>query len=220
MTYKFETPIIGTIGTEKYRCGITWRNGSFVADEPVDKGGKDTGPDPYTLLLSSLASCTLITMRMYADRHSWDVPEIRVETNMYQEEKDGVTTTVIDRDIIIDSSATDEQKVRLRQIADHCPISKILQGEMKVRTFMQREGTEETKTVLYSNKDIAVVWKPELCQHSTRCFKGLPEVFDPKVKKWINPDGASNERIIEQVKHCPSGALSIKYLKEETEGQP
>lgn len=213
MDYKFETPVLASIGTDKYRCSITWRNGSFYADEPVDMGGKDMGPDPYTLLLSSLASCTLITMRMYADRHGWDIPEIRVETNMYEEEKDGAKVAVIDRDVIIDSAATDEQKVRLRQIADHCPISRILHGDLKIRTFMQRQGTEETKQILYANKDIAVVWKPDLCQHSTRCFKGLPEVFDPKVKKWINPEGASSERIIEQVKHCPSGALSIRKLE-------
>lgn len=70
------------------------------------------------------------------------------------------------------------------------------------------------KKINYSNGEITVVWKPELCQHSAICFKGLPEVFDPRIKKWVNPNGASSERIIEQVKKCPSGALTY-FLNNE-----
>jgi uncharacterized Fe-S cluster protein YjdI len=60
----------------------------------------------------------------------------------------------------------------------------------------------------YSNKEITVVWKPKTCIHSSVCWKGLLEVFNPKERPWINVDGATTERIIEQVKKCPSGALS------------
>ena len=84
MNYKFDKPIHSSIGLEKYQCTIEWRNGKFIADEPVSSGGKDLGPDPYTLLLSSLASCTLITLRMYIDRKGWDIPAISVQSNMYQ----------------------------------------------------------------------------------------------------------------------------------------
>ena len=124
MNYKFEKPVIGIIGNEKYQCTIEWRNGKFVADEPVTSGGKDTGPDPYTLLLSSLASCTLITLRMYIDRKGWDIGEIAVNANLYQETVNGKETTIIDRDLIFISAVTDEQKLRLQEIAKHCPISK------------------------------------------------------------------------------------------------
>lgn len=68
----------------------------------------------------------------------------------------------------------------------------------------------------YSNDKITVVWKPKLCIHSTICFKGLQEVFDPKKRPWANIDGASAERIIEQVQKCPSGALSIDEKDEPT----
>jgi len=64
------------------------------------------------------------------------------------------------------------------------------------------------QTHKYSNEEITVVWKPGICQHSTICWKGLLEVFDPRKRPWINMDGATTERIIEQVKKCPSGALS------------
>src|ERR1051325_6976201 len=127
MQYKFDKPIHGISGNEKYQCLVEWRNGKFIADEPVTSGGKDSGPDPYTLLLSSLATCTLITMRMYIDRKGWDIPQIGVSANLYQETNDGVARTVIDRDIAFMSEVEDEKKVRLQEIAKHCPISKILE---------------------------------------------------------------------------------------------
>ena len=64
------------------------------------------------------------------------------------------------------------------------------------------------ETFHYTNADITVVWKPNVCMHSTLCWKGLIDVFNPKEKPWIKMDGADTERIIEQVKKCPSGALS------------
>ena len=210
MQYKFDKPVHGIIGNEKYQCTIEWRNGKFFADEPAKSGGKDTGPDPYTLLLSSLASCTLVTMRMYIDRKGWTIPEIAVKANMYQETKDGRAITIIDRDIIFLSPANEEQKKRLHEIAIHCPISKILENDIKVRTFLFKDSETEKK-IKYSNDEITVVWKPEFCQHSARCWSQLPEVFDYKKKDWINPSGATSEKIIEQVKKCPSGALSFFY---------
>jgi len=71
------------------------------------------------------------------------------------------------------------------------------------------------ETFKYSNDDITVVWKPNLCQHSTLCWKGLIEVFNPREKPWIKMGGATSERIMEQVKKCPSGALSYFMNEEE-----
>jgi putative redox protein len=210
MEYKFREPVRGTIGTEKYQCTVEWRNGKFIADEPESAGGKDTGPDPFTLLLASLASCTLITLRMYIDRKGWDIPEIAVNVNLYQETKDKKPTIIIDRDIIFLSEIDDAKKLRLQEIAKNCPISKILEGDVTVRTFLFKD-TETEKEIKYPNDEITVVWKPDFCQHSTRCWTQLQEVFDYKKKPWINPNGASSERIIEQIKKCPSGALSY-YL--------
>ena len=66
------------------------------------------------------------------------------------------------------------------------------------------------KTHHYSNGEITVIWKPETCIHSGICFKGLSAVFDPRRKPWIVISNAETQQIIEQVKKCPSGALSIK----------
>lgn len=205
MKYKLDKPVHAFIGTERYRCSIEWRNGKFVADEPLSGGGKDLGPDPFTLLLSSVASCVLVTLRMYIDRKDWNINTLTINVNMYQEIINNVSTTTIDRDLILDENVPDEQKIKLQEIASHCPISKILEEGAKLRTFVYKTG--ETKIVKYGNDEITVLWKPEFCQHSTRCWKQLPQVFKPSIKKWIDPNGAPADRIQEQVGQCPSGAL-------------
>jgi uncharacterized Fe-S cluster protein YjdI len=63
---------------------------------------------------------------------------------------------------------------------------------------------------------VTVVWKPDICIHSGNCWKGLIEVFNPREKPWIKMNGASTERIIEQVKKCPGGALSYFLNSDES----
>jgi uncharacterized Fe-S cluster protein YjdI len=63
-------------------------------------------------------------------------------------------------------------------------------------------------TKKYTNGEVTIVWKPNLCIHSAICFKGLGEVFDPKKRPWVTPEGSTTEKIVSQVKKCPSGALS------------
>jgi uncharacterized Fe-S cluster protein YjdI len=73
-------------------------------------------------------------------------------------------------------------------------------------------------TKKYSNNDITVVWKPDVCIHSRLCWTQLGEVFNPRNRPWVNMEGADTERIIAQVTKCPSGALS--YYKNEVENPP
>ena len=78
---------------------------------------------------------------------------------------------------------------------------------------MTEKETEKT----YSNGEVTIVWQPTMCMHSTVCWKnatGLPEVFDPRKRPWIDPLGATSSQIIEQVDKCPSGALSY-FLNNE-----
>jgi uncharacterized Fe-S cluster protein YjdI len=72
------------------------------------------------------------------------------------------------------------------------------------------------KTHKYSNGEVTVVWKPETCIHSAICFRGLNEVFDPKKRPWVNIQGSTTERIVEQVRNCPSGALSY-FMKADVQ---
>ena len=73
-------------------------------------------------------------------------------------------------------------------------------------------------TKKYTNSEVTIVWKPNLCIHSKICWTELREVFDPFVKPWIKPEGAETEKIIAQVKKCPSGALSY-YMNRDAEGE-
>jgi len=61
----------------------------------------------------------------------------------------------------------------------------------------------------YTNGEVTIIWQPKLCSHSGNCVRGLPQVFNSKIRPWINPQGADMAQIIEQVKKCPSGALSF-----------
>ena len=63
-------------------------------------------------------------------------------------------------------------------------------------------------SINYKNNDITVVWKPHMCTHSKKCWKGLGDVFKPQEKPWVKMDGATSEQIMKQVDSCPSGALS------------
>lgn len=68
----------------------------------------------------------------------------------------------------------------------------------------------------YTNGEVTVVWKPKLCFHSAVCVNGLPNVFKPKEKPWINIDSVNSDQLISQIKECPSGALTY-YLNNQEE---
>ncbi len=69
-------------------------------------------------------------------------------------------------------------------------------------------------TLKYTNGEVTVVWKPNTCVHSRICWTELKDVFDPAKRPWVNMEGGSTERVIEQVRKCPSGALSY-FINEE-----
>jgi uncharacterized Fe-S cluster protein YjdI len=70
-------------------------------------------------------------------------------------------------------------------------------------------------TKKYSNGEVTIVWKPDQCIHSAVCFKGLQEVFHPQELPWITPEKSTTDKIVEQVKKCPSGALSYFMNSDE-----
>ncbi len=128
-----EKDITGSIGTQKYLCTITWRNGQLIMDEPESIGGGNFGPDPFSTLLASLAGCTLSTLRMYIDRKGWSIPEIQIALNITQENSTELQTT-ISRKILFPSEIAAEQKERLLLLAEKCPNSKPSKGNPKITT--------------------------------------------------------------------------------------
>lgn len=66
----------------------------------------------------------------------------------------------------------------------------------------------------YKNGEITVLWDSDLCTHCESCWRGLPQVFDPNARPWVNMAGAESAKIVEQVSQCPSGALLIKESKQ------
>lgn len=67
----------------------------------------------------------------------------------------------------------------------------------------------------YDNGEVVITWLPERCTHSGRCVRGLPAVFDPKKKPWIEIGNATSDELVNQVKKCPSGALGYFYKEKE-----
>jgi uncharacterized Fe-S cluster protein YjdI len=88
--------------------------------------------------------------------------------------------------------------------------------DLHEKSYFRDKNTMPLSTVKYTNGEVTVVWKPDTCIHSKICWTELREVFDPFKRPWVNMDGGTTERIIEQVKKCPSGALSY-YLNDERE---
>jgi putative redox protein len=114
----------------------------LIADEPKTSGGSDAGPDPYELLLSALGSCTNMTLRMYADRKKWSLKEIRVAlTHSKNYANDCVNceqpTAMLDRierRIMLIGELTVEQRQRLLEIANLCPVHKWLTSRIDIQT--------------------------------------------------------------------------------------
>ncbi len=77
-----------------------------------------------------------------------------------------------------------------------------------------------SKTKEYTNGEVTVVWQAEKCIHSEKCWKGLPGVFDPNARPWVNTNGATTDEIVAQVSKCPSGALSTYMNDEDKSNEP
>jgi putative redox protein len=110
------------------RQAISVRDHKLTADEPTDHGGEDAGPSPQELLAASLASCTAITMKMYADRKGWDVGDMTVDVD-YEPAQRG-SPTRFRMNVHMPKELPEEQRERLMQIAAKCPVHRVLESEV------------------------------------------------------------------------------------------
>ena len=124
--------VTATIGRDAYKTELVTSGHHVVADEPEELGGGNLGPAPGEFLMISLASCTAITLRMYADRKKWDVEKIKVEVAFEKTQ----TKTIFKREISFEGELDDEQRTRLLQIANSCPVHKTLTSQIEINTSL------------------------------------------------------------------------------------
>lgn len=135
---------VARIGATGFTTEIRAGKHTFLADEPSSVGGDELGPTPYDLLVSGLGACTIMTMRMYADRKKWPIKEIRVHLqheHVYVEDSRASDLRPqkidrIERLIEIEGDLDDSQRAKLMEIADKCPVHRTLHNELRVDTSM------------------------------------------------------------------------------------
>ena len=121
---------------ESFRHTVRVRDHQLTVDEPLTKGGQDTGPDPQELLAVSLASCTAITMEMYAVRKGWDIGRVEVEVEYTPADRG--CPTKFELVMRLPEDVPEEQVERLRAIAAKCPVHRALDGEVMFSERIQR----------------------------------------------------------------------------------
>jgi putative redox protein len=116
-----------------FKHTVQVRDHQITVDEPVETGGDDTGPDPQELLAVSLASCTAITMEMYAARKGWDIGHVEVDVDYTPAERG--CPTKFDVVLRLADDLPEDQVERLQVIAAKCPVHRVLDGEVM---FLER----------------------------------------------------------------------------------
>lgn len=133
--------VVASLDSEdKFTTHLKLGDHYLIADEPTSFGGNNFGPSPYQLLSAGLAACTAMTVQMYARRKKWEVSNVSVHINKSKDhaidcencESDDAKIETFNREIILEGSLSDEQKKRLLEIADKCPVHRTLHSETQV----------------------------------------------------------------------------------------
>jgi putative redox protein len=134
--------VVRTAADEGFLTDVNAGGHALLADEPAAAGGTDRGPSPYDLLIGALGACTSMTLQLYAKRKGWPLAAATVRLTHSRlhaqdcgdcETRDGHIDT-IERTIELAGALDDDQRAKLLEIADKCPVHRTLHGEIKVRT--------------------------------------------------------------------------------------
>ena len=129
--------------TAGFRTEVDVGGHHLVVDEPVPVGGTDAGPSPYEMLLAGLGACTAMTLRLYADRRKWPLERVRVKLQHRKVHAQDCADCdhkparmdVVDRVVFLEGAAlTEEQRTKLLEIAERCPVHQTLQNKIQVNT--------------------------------------------------------------------------------------
>jgi uncharacterized OsmC-like protein/alpha/beta superfamily hydrolase len=142
-TAQSESQVDAWLNNDKFTTEVVARNHSLIVDEPLGAGGNDLGPTPYELLSAALATCTAMTLKMYAERKKWELGGLKVMVahgrnhaeDCKQCEDDSKLLENFKRTIVFDDAVDAEQQKRLLQIADRCPVHKTLSSKSKIDTI-------------------------------------------------------------------------------------
>lgn len=121
-------------GSTGYAQQIATANHQLTSDEPVGRGGTNTGPAPFELMLSSLGACTAITMRMYAERKQWNLGTIDIQLRLL---RNGDEAPRIERRIALTEHLEEEQLGKLKEIADKTPVTRALAPGVAIQTVIE-----------------------------------------------------------------------------------
>jgi putative redox protein len=143
-----EGTVTARIGPSGYRVEIGASGHSLTADEPLEVGGTDEGPTPYDLVLAALGACTAMTLRMYADRKKWPLESVVVHLHHSRSHADDeqhcedrpARLDQIERTLEISGPLTHEQRVKLAEIAERCPVHRTLDAGVRITTRLSAEG--------------------------------------------------------------------------------
>lgn len=132
---------------ESFKTTLTAGKHELISDEPKSvKGGQDLGPDPYDYLLMGLGSCTLMTVKMYAERKGWDLDDIYLELRHNKRHSDDCADCEdpkskidhVEKELIIKGELSQEQLDKLLEISKKCPVHRTLEGDISINSSLSR----------------------------------------------------------------------------------
>jgi putative redox protein len=141
--------VVAEVGFGRFAQVVYDGKHRLTADEPVEEGGLDTGPSPYRLLLAALGACTSMTLRMYAERKKWPLRHVAVRLRHGKSygqdcaaaaDSKPVKIDRIEREIELSGALSDEQRQRLVEIANKCPVHQTLERRNEIVTALRPAG--------------------------------------------------------------------------------